>query len=268
MCGLVKPLTGEHVFAAWISKLTGYTTSRSSKTLKVGDDFMHSIVEEDHAQIKLPVLCADCNNHWGSDLQNATSKILKPFIVGNWTGLNNEQRQQLARWATCFVMVREFSHPVLVSIDDKARKDFRDSFKIPEGTRIWIAPFEGTERNFTSWHRSFAWNLTAVPPEHRDTYLMVFAISKIIILVFGSSSEQLKYSDDLNIFEMDQYVESIGMSQVWPIENEFSAPALGSLSDDSFDWIIPDIGEVLSNAYEASKARRQRQLMSVVPKSD
>lgn len=207
LCNEKKPLTGEHIFAAWIGKAIGYDSRKSSDIFGLDQDLTYTPINEEHSQRKLRILCGDCNNHWGSDLQTATSKFLKPLLLGETFTLDNNECEILTRWVTCFVMVREFGHPTLVSITSQARKTFRDVFTIPEGTRIWIGRFDGVERNLTSWHRSLAWNMAAVAPEHPDTFFMLFAIAKVVIFVFGSSSPQLKYSDDLHIFELRKYVE-------------------------------------------------------------
>lgn len=246
-CGENKPLTGEHIFAAWIARAINYSSKQTSWSLRLGDDYQSTLLDCDHAQSTLQILCNVCNNEWGSDIQDSSSKILKTLIAGNWKILTDSQRKQMAKWVTSFVMVREFVHPELLTMDVNTRKKFRDDYTIPEGTRIWISPFEGKNRNLTSWQRAFAWNLVAVPPKNRDTYFMLFSISKILVLVFGSSSPELKHWDDIHIWTMNKFIKSIGMVNVWPIESAFEKTKPPSLSDADFDKIIPDVCAVLEN---------------------
>jgi hypothetical protein len=73
-----------------------------------------------------------------SKLQSAAKPILLPMIHGNWSELDELQRDVLIRWILMFTMVVEFADPKTAVIPQQHRDALRLSRPIPFGWTIWL----------------------------------------------------------------------------------------------------------------------------------
>lgn len=154
MCGSQEPLTGEHVYAAWIGRCLKFKSERSRYYLSLNGVVEDHEVESDFANNKLKVLCAECNNIWGSDLQDKYAQKLKAHLRGEVKFFNQDEIYTLAEWAALFQMIRQYVHPTLLSIPSETLREFRKTKKLPEGLYIWIAGQNSAKHEVRSWYRA------------------------------------------------------------------------------------------------------------------
>lgn len=247
LCNMERPLTAEHIFADWIGRTTGYTSKKSIQTLLTAGVFKHSTIPGNHAERKLKVLCNQCNNEWGSRLQNKTSPILKQLILGHRYDLSIREQEQIARWLTCFVMVREFVHPEVKTISQETRSKFRKSSSIPRGMAIWMAPFSGTRSNLATWHRVFKTSRFDLQKPSPDTYFTLLVISRVLFFVFGSSNKSFADLDKPEISALSSCLGEIGLRQIWPTQRTRNSHSI--LDDSHFENIISAATDAISNRH-------------------
>ena len=198
-CGNVEKMTGEHLFARWTSKAVGAVNrSEFTATLKMRDyvrvdkfDMMAFKREQDigHANVKLNVMCADCNNVWGSGIQDRASSTLKPLLTSDIWGMSDLHREQIATWITSFIMVSQYIHPEIVCIHEDERSEFRTTTTPPRGLSVWIARYDGGN-SYESRLRSFGFlDNSFMGPQLPNSCLTTMALGSLIFFVYYTSIE-------------------------------------------------------------------------------
>jgi hypothetical protein len=152
-CGQRKAASKEHLPPTWFWKtyieagfpLTPnrphFFTTQSGRKL-----------EETHlspSNVTMPILCHECNTLWGGNLQNKTSKVLKPFVQGDWMELDKKQMLQVARWFTSYLMVREMLAKNYITHNQESRQQFRSDGVIPRKLSIWLASIKNPDHGTT-----------------------------------------------------------------------------------------------------------------------
>lgn len=270
LCGTQGELTEEHIFADWISKVAPSKFPGTRVQLITAADHRTSLIRGPHHDLRIKVLCSRCNNDWGSRLQSKTARVLKPLIRGRWVGLTSSERSQLARWLSCFVIVREFMHPELVTIAAEERLRFRKTSIPCKGTCMWITPFEGSANHLAAWHRALIGMTGGSASKRPDTHFTVLAIGRAVFFVFGSSHEELARDNSDFRSTMSTYLNSIGMSQIWPLGTAFPEEKPNGLNDANFDELIPGASEaifVVGSPNPIVKARPATVLTSLIGKA-
>lgn len=245
LCNMDRQLTAEHIFADWIGRATGYTSKYSIATLQTAKTIKQSTTPGNHAERTLKILCNECNNEWGSRLQNKTSPILKPLILGQRYNLSKHEQEQIARWLTCFVMIREFVHPELKTISQETRSKFRKSSIIPRGMAMWMAPFSGTKSNLSTWHRAFITSTPKTQEASPDTHFTILVISNVLFFVFGSSNKAFANPGQLEMHALSAYLNEAGLMQIWPTRKNKDAQHI--LNDTHFEHIIRAATSAVNN---------------------
>ena len=141
-CGDTGPLTDEHVFPEWLRQL-GYTGDGWREVIDEDSQLTTRIEVGSPFNKKLKVLCASCNNEWGSQLEEAAKPILlQLFNADPHVKLNASSQQLLARWAfkTLCVINRVGSRSV---IPEEHAHALRTHDTIPEGVQMWVGTASG-----------------------------------------------------------------------------------------------------------------------------
>lgn len=253
MCGNQRTMTGEHIYAAWIGRTVQCEATHTMNTLTLGPitnyavepTTVQTIEPGNHKDQTLGVLCAKCNNEWGSDIQTDVAPILKPFLAGEWQVLSDIKRQKIARWAASFAMVREFVHPVLVATSQETRQIFRETNEIPPGMEIWIAPFNGTSQ-YLSCHRVMGSPIEGVL-QSTYTALTAATLGKIMIFVYHTQDPDLFDPYSTSRYCVSRCIRHSGMTQIWPTEAPIPAETPKPFDDQKFEAMIPGVAEAIMN---------------------
>ncbi len=217
LCANHTFLTREHIFADWIGEIIPSTCNSTLSELIRPGDYKYSFRDIKPSERTLDILCDKCNNEWGGRLQRKASECLKPFLLGNKLVLNERDCRVIARWITCFTMVREFLHPELMIIPRLVRKSFRDKSDLPpKGFAVWIGRFNGPSRaDYSSWHRTLNFLLTAKPTKAPNTTLMKFVVGKAVFFVMYTSVLELQEWDNAHHYAILKYLNSLGMQRIF-----------------------------------------------------
>lgn len=246
LCGKVGNLTGEHIVPAWLGRITKVDFPSTLHRIRIPhlkiNSRIYSVPRGGSINEKLDVLCDGCNSQFSSQLQSRAQNILKPFLMGEWQGLSNDQRIRVAQWFQCFNIVRQFQSPELATFSERERHNFRKSLAIPDGTEIWILPINNPDNISKNWLRSMG-----APKDSLDTYILVCIFGKAAFIAYGSRSNDY----DQGRLAVVEVLKNTMARQVWPLGSKFSArkPAV-ALAAANCDNIIPDLTRVWAEANE------------------
>jgi hypothetical protein len=84
-------------------------------------------------------VCAECNNGWMSQLQQAAKPYLVPMLTGERVELRKNAQTLIAAWSAMMAMVAEFMDPEMVAVPSDDRLFLRYNRHPPRHWRIWIA---------------------------------------------------------------------------------------------------------------------------------
>jgi hypothetical protein len=245
LCNEIKELTEEHIFAKWISKQLVYDYPVTRSELITSDKNDVQEIAGSHSSRTLKVLCKECNNRWGSNLQSKTIPILRKLMSGSWVRLSKHERAQLARWATGFVFVREFVHPELIVVSPETRLRFRKTSAAPKGFSLWMAPFSPDGRVLSSSQRSASILEPAELVRTSNTKLTIFTLPNMIFFaIFSYASKILDERSAVSLAIASALMRK-GFIEVWKTKSEVLAlrpPEIKSeLYDQMFDFVCEAI---------------------------
>lgn len=139
------PLTKEHLWPAWLRAHFG------------DERFMHrhgsavTTGPTEQAEWHAPaatqtahLLCATCNNVWGSGIEGAAKPILLPMIRGHGKRLARSTQGIAAAWLAKTTMVFDRSHSRNRLISDEELRYVRAHSEPPPGSVAWISAYGGT----------------------------------------------------------------------------------------------------------------------------
>ena len=94
-----------------------------------------------NVELKVKTVCGICNNGWMSDLEAQAIPILTEIFEDKPVALDQEQQQIIARWlmktAMVYDSIKGRNAPNIFYTKDECVA-FRQSFRIPMPTMIWI----------------------------------------------------------------------------------------------------------------------------------
>lgn len=97
-CCSTKPLTREHVFGQWVSKIGLDLTPARHRTGAL-NGLPRDIGEQPPYRLQVKNFCARCNNGWMSDLERDAQQVLTLFIFGKPGPIAAEDQAAVAMWA-------------------------------------------------------------------------------------------------------------------------------------------------------------------------
>jgi hypothetical protein len=108
LCGAVPPppLTGEHIWPDWYSRLHPERSYELESIFGVDGD--PSYRPADSLDLKPEVLCEPCNTKWGSTFENRTRPDIKPMSDGETHVVSLLSARRLAAWLCLKAMVAEY----------------------------------------------------------------------------------------------------------------------------------------------------------------
>jgi len=141
---------GEHVWDAWLNKALPETRYRARRQHSVNSPVVE--YDTDSLNLKLPVVCDECNHTWMSALSlKVKDRFGRAMLDGEPFSLGAKDAAILA--AFTFMKAVVTNH---LTVDEyepfftrAARERFRTSLAIPTLTKMWFAAFQGESRMST-----------------------------------------------------------------------------------------------------------------------
>lgn len=281
-CGTVEMMTGEHIFANWTSKAVRPDNhTHAALTYRYKGEIRKETIDLTkfkgdrnigHANMRLYVLCEECNSGWGSSLQEETSKVLKPVLDGSTWHLSNRERETVAKWLTSLIMVRQYLHPELKAIGEEVCREFFRARVPMTGLSVWVARYGGSNSHECRYRGHVMTTSSSPNPVSPNTCSLACVIGNLIFFVFWSSDADIirHFSTDdpgplgilnsiakqdgrrewianpENIRDMPAEYEGpanyplhdmlaeLGMTQVWPTFEKYSEASLKTLTRQDF----------------------------------
>lgn len=140
-CGAQPPLSGEHIFGDWLRNLGN--TGEGIREIIPGDGSDPIIQRGGMFSKKLKIVCADCNNVWMSQLEDAAKPVLLrmfglPFLPYQQPQLvlDTSDQAALARWAFKTAVVAAYVGRREV-FPAPHREEFYSTRNPPQHVQIW-----------------------------------------------------------------------------------------------------------------------------------
>jgi hypothetical protein len=149
-CGPTEnPLTEEHVWPQWISRLLfgKYNSSHFVNVRSTGDNTT-GLWKSRNIEVTTKTVCDKCNNVWLSNFENTDIKpIATPLITGNEDVVLSPGHQwKLAAWAYKMAMLLEEAIPPPekppLFFTRSERKQFRETTLAHERVRVFLSKYD------------------------------------------------------------------------------------------------------------------------------
>jgi hypothetical protein len=169
-CGERTDMTVEDVVPHWaareLRRLHPHQYVQAVTALTDGNDVLRIRQTKvgSAAAVKLPLVCAHCNNVMGREMEDPTSKLLKPMLGGTPTDLTAADCTTIAGWGTlkalCYDIIEP--DPGRVVFAGEMRSFYALRKPAPQ-FKMWLGKFEGHESDL-AWHgRSHTTSHTDLP---------------------------------------------------------------------------------------------------------
>jgi hypothetical protein len=146
-CG-VRGLTKEHVLPRWLSEVLPGEGEFVVERVHEPRNGIQSSSDWSAPALNLTArcACADCNNGWMSDLEEAAKPHLTPMIHGRATSLSRDVQTTLALWLVKTVAVCEQAVPGEQDVmPDTWHRAMFETRRPPVGAWVWLARYAGGE---------------------------------------------------------------------------------------------------------------------------
>jgi len=237
LCQEKSKLTEEHIWANWLKKHIPRIEQTYTSTSIIAGRESKQVSDKDYRDLTLPVLCADCNNRWGSKLHKNTIPILTRLFAGDWWQLSKHEREQLTRWIFLFVTVREYVHPELITTMPAVRREFRRTSSLPKGFYTWIAPCQSENNVLSAWQRAFT-TQNRSGEYNADTKITTFVLPNFLICSVFTSNEWCE-DDQSSMAGAHSMLNSIGLARLWPTGASFPIEKPRTLVEEMFSATLP-----------------------------
>lgn len=221
-CGSTAPLTREHVFGQWVSRLglDGSAVRHKAGPLnRLGQD----LGTRPPYQQTVKNFCAACNNGWMSKLEAVAQRTLTPLILGQAGTISVEDQAALAAWAQKTALTA-----MLVSSEDARADGYglpateyaglyarRDSMRPLDASTFWLGKYDGTPGFWSVRVTPLSVRMAGIPePSLPHAYAMTIVLGQLVLhgLRFTSPAMAIDVAMDL------------GMPQLWPPLESVSFP--------------------------------------------
>jgi hypothetical protein len=104
------------------------------------------------AAVKLPLVCGPCNNLLGREIEDPTSKVLKPMLGGTPSTVTPEDCAQIAAWGTlkalCYDIIQPDPGRVVFTPE---LHTFRADRRASPQFKMWMGRYDGHDSDL-AWH--------------------------------------------------------------------------------------------------------------------
>lgn len=163
------------------------------------------------------IVCADCNNDWMSQIQDAAIQPMTKMILDSDFVVTAEDRFALARWATMVSMTFEFDDISTLAIPRSQRVQFKEQRKpFEEGWQIWAGMHVGEDWDCRIEHTGFrSYRIGTPPPGEYIFQSTLIGLHHLDVFVFsGPFTPHL--GSGLFPVEFSEITRVFGLMQVWP----------------------------------------------------
>jgi hypothetical protein len=188
-CGSTGPLTREHVFGNWLSKI-GLDTE-PAKTLagplnRIGKRFGVT----PPFQTTVRNVCASCNNGWMERLEAAAQRVLTPMILGTPGRIDEADQGQIAAWVQKTALVAMLVSPEedrnngygLPPSEYRELYERRDLTEPSPMSTFWVGRSTGDLRLGSAWVTPLIVNLGGLPQADRPhAYAMTIQLGELLL---------------------------------------------------------------------------------------
>ncbi|MGV8883833.1 MAG: hypothetical protein ACOH19_16925 [Rhodoglobus sp.] len=226
-CGSPGPLTREHVFGNWLSKIGldndpvehfAGPLNRIPRPMGVGTPFRQTVKN----------VCAECNNGWMGNLEEIAKRVLTPLILGESGRISADDQSAIAMW---------LQKTALVSMLLSSASDREQGYGLPpseyaalyaqraalaplQSSMFWAGRYEGELRLGSAWVTPLAVGVEGLPDtELPHGYAMTIALGSLVL--HGVRFTHLPFIIDI--------ASHGSLQQLWPLEGnlELTEPAFG-----------------------------------------
>jgi hypothetical protein len=217
-------MTKEHIWPAWLGKMlvkTGkekhtFGSFTEQKFKRLSDD---TFERPGHlTSLKLPVVCAECNNTWMSGVEAKVKPLLLGLINTQSMKLDASQQELLARWIAMKVITGEHAERkqdihVTPTVD---RLQLRSHSEIPSFFSIYLG-WQTTKHDSAwlrqSWTMAFSSEGPSPKLEGRTRNCQTVSILFGPLMVFVLTVR-------LDDFRVEEFFRFGPLTQIWPTKNE------------------------------------------------
>lgn len=236
-CGSTAPLTREHVFGQWVSKLgldRSVVRHKAGPLNRLGRD----MGTRPPYQQTVRNFCAACNNGWMSKLEVIARRVLTPLILGQAGTILVEDQAAIAAWAQKTALTA-----MLVSSEEERAGGYglpsteytglyarRDRMQPLDATQFWIGRYDGHPGFWSVRVTPLAVRITGLPePILPQAYAMTIVLGQLVLhgLRFTTPALAIDVTMDLG---MPQLWPSLGPAS-WPTGESCAAATFLGLAD-------------------------------------
>jgi hypothetical protein len=231
-CGSKEPLTREHVFGQWVSKI-GLNLSPVRHRAGPLNSLSRDMGEQPPYRQTVKNFCAACNNGWMSRLEAAAQRVLTPLILGGSGTIAVEDQAVIAAWVQKTALTA-----MLVSSKEQrdggyglsqaeytALYERRDRMQPLDSSRFWVGRYEGTAGFWAVRVTPLVVRLTGMrEPDFPHAYAMTIVLGELVLHGLRFTTPDLEV--DLTM--------GLAMPQLWPSREPVPWPAGEPCTEASF----------------------------------
>jgi hypothetical protein len=231
-CGSTQPLTREHVFGRWVSKV-GLDLSPVRHHAGALNGLPRDMGEQPPFRLQVKSFCAPCNNGWMSRLEKVAQRVLTPFILGNPGTIVGEDQAVIAMWAqktalTAMLVSSKKQRDEgygLPPAEYTALYEQRDWMQPLNASRIWAGRYAATDGlagvRVTPLVVRESWS---PEPDVPQAYAFTIVLGQLVIqgLRFTSQASEVDVTTELRL------------PQLWPSSAALQWPGGQSCTEELF----------------------------------
>lgn len=231
-CGSNDPLTREHVFGQWVSKIG---LDRRAVRHKAGllNRLGRDMGTRPPYQQTVKSFCAACNSGWMSDLEAEAQRVLTPLILGQIGTIVEDDQATLAVWVqktalTAMLVSSEEERAAGYGLPSSEYTDLyarRDRVQPLDASMFWVGRYEGDPGFWSVRVTPLAVRIAGVAePELPQAYAMTIVLGQLVLHGLRFTTPALEIG----------VTTGLGMPQLWPPLGPLSWPGGQSWTPGSF----------------------------------
>lgn len=213
-CGSTAPLTREHVFGQWVSKI-GLDLSPAQHHAGSNNGLHRDMGTQPPYRQTVKNFCATCNNGWMSELEVAAQRVLTPLILGNSGTIALEDQAVIAMWAqktalTAMLISSEEQRDGgygLPQAEYRALYKGRDRMQPLDGSLLWVGRYQGHGEYSAIRVMPLSVRVAGMPkPDLPAGYALTIVLGELVLQ--GVRFDPPDLAVDVTM--------DLGMPQLWP----------------------------------------------------
>ncbi|WP_433651605.1 hypothetical protein ACQP2C_03125 [Micromonospora zamorensis] len=250
-CGSTGPLTREHVFGQWVSKV-GLDLSPVRHMAGPLNGLPRDMGEQPPYRQTVKDFCSSCNNGWMSRLEDTARRVLSPIILGKPGAISAQDQPVIAMWAqktalTAMLLSSKEQRSRGHGLSQSVYTTFYEcqSRMEPLGaSRFWVGQYEGTV-GFSAVHVTpLAVRIPGIAePDRPQCYAMTIVLGKLALQGLFFTTPALEIDVTMGL----------GMPQIWPPKGPVGWPIGQPCTEEMFRRFAN--GEMLRSAVESVELR-------------